>query len=366
MNNNITYYIDESGSTGDLIPSKFKEQPFFVLGCIGIKDCNYNDIQEKFYDLKKQHKIQSDEIKAKAIYTNKLQFTKDLIDYMLANDVQILVELVDKKAQILIDVIEHMVLPTHLASKEIREISICLNQNVFLPYLYDKLDENFLEDFSKVCQNPSEIELLRLFDELRKNLQKQKDKTGSRILKSIEKTMCIFYNMKKYKDLSREAYTFFLPLPDTNKKGELIGQLPNIGCYTNIYARINKIKNRAISDIKIIHDEHAHFDQIIKNYHSEMKNLARSSIFINSDFNFEQEANLIFEKSKDNIGIQMADLISGICMRYTKDFFNKKDNSTAKEIVQAICLQNKSVLGLGLNFVSEISRTNSFFKHMGL
>lgn len=53
MNNNITYYIDESGSTGDLIPSKFKEQPFFVLGCIGIKDCNYNDIQEKFYDLKK-------------------------------------------------------------------------------------------------------------------------------------------------------------------------------------------------------------------------------------------------------------------------------------------------------------------------
>jgi len=122
-------------------------------------------------------------------------------------------------------------------------------------------------------------------------------------------------NYQKNKEFlqRRKPYTYFLPLPDKNKRGELIGILPHIASFTNLHARLNHLYNNDLSSITIIHDNHAHFDEIIKYYHKtaidDTNN--KNRLYEMADFRFSTISDLEFHDDKNKIGLQIADIFAG-------------------------------------------------------
>lgn len=368
MNSTTIYYMDESGSTGDLIPSKFNNQPFFSLGCIGIKNMYKECLKNKILDLKEKYNLQSKELKSSAIYPNRIDLFCDIVRFLNDIDAQIMIELVDKKTQILINIVESLVSPTHfLYSKECMQNNVMQNNVIFVPYLYKLLDDSFLEDFAIVCQNPSEDKLLNLFDSIKKII-KGGNKIEDGILKNIEETIDDF-SIKKEEErrnsINRPAYTFFLPLPDKNLKGKLIGSLPNITCFTNLYARINNINNKKLCNVKIVHDEQSHFEHLIGQYHSDLINQQSGPfVFKNANFDFLEKSELVFESSNNNIGIQVADLVCGVCSRFAKDYLEEKTDNINKwkKSIKDIVLQREKRNGLGVNIVMAEHKREEMFR----
>ena len=167
--------------------------------------------------------------------------------------------------------------------------SIIQNNFIFVPYLYELLDDSFQKIFAIVCQNPSEDKLLNLLDNIKK-LIKGSNEIEDGILKNIEETIGDF-SIKKEEErknsINRPTYTFFLPLPDTNLKGKIIGSLPNITCFTNLYARINLINNQKPHNVKIIHDQQSHFEHLINQQSGPF-------VFENANFDFPEKSELVF------------------------------------------------------------------------
>ena len=91
------YYMDESGNTDDLIPSKFNNQPFFLLGCIGIKDIDKECLENRILDIKRKYNLQTKELKSSNIYPNKNDLFYDIVRFLNDIDTQVMIELVDKK-----------------------------------------------------------------------------------------------------------------------------------------------------------------------------------------------------------------------------------------------------------------------------
>lgn len=362
------YYMDESGSTGDLIPSKFNNQPFFSLGCIGIKDIDKECLENRILDIKRKYNLQTKELKSSNIYPNKNDLFYDIVRFLSDIDAQVMIELVDKKTQILINIVESLVSPTHLLySEKCMRNNIIQNNFIFVPYLYELLDDSFLEDFAIVCQNPSEDKLLNLFDNIKK-LIKGSNEIEDGILKNIEETIDDF-SIKKEEErknsINRPAYTFFLPLPDTNLKGKIIGSLPNITCFTNLYARINLINNQKLCNVKIVHDEQSHFEHLINQYHSDLINQQSGPfVFENANFDFPEKSELVFENSTNNIGIQVADLVCGVCSRFAKDYLEEKTENIKKwkKSIKDIVLQREKCNGLGVNIVMAEHKREEMFR----
>jgi len=83
----------------------------------------------------------------------------------------------------------------------------------------------------------------------------------------------------------------------------------------------------------------------------------------NSDYNFTTKGDLAFENSRNNIGIQVADMIAGFSMRYIKDIVEGKTISKTKK--EIFCkLQNLANIteGLGINIVTSEKVMNSLYK----
>ena len=93
-----TYYIDESGHSGDMINSgrryDFEGQPYFVLAAIGLEDAAL--MESYICELRRLHRIAPGELKSKSLQ-KKPRFVADLIDYVRKQQVPLFIELVDKR-----------------------------------------------------------------------------------------------------------------------------------------------------------------------------------------------------------------------------------------------------------------------------
>lgn len=299
------YYIDESGNTGDLIMNEenlnFSSQEYFTLSCIGLNDSKLDEVSTFIDQLKKKYKIQNEELKfgkIKHIFGKKIGFVLELLKY-IEEESDLLIEVVDKKYNIATNITNCLVNPPYYLGENISEQdTITFNLNLS-QWLYDNLPNSFFIKFSNIARNPSEKGLNDLFDNLLTILEKNSNEDANSIKILVEETIDDFKTMKEeLKDISseREAFTYFLPLPDKNKKGELIGMLPHISSFTNLHARLNYKYKDDISLVTIIHDNQDHFDEIIEQYHKDAKN--KNSIENNNygmtDFNFESITNLEF------------------------------------------------------------------------
>jgi hypothetical protein len=185
------------------------------------------------------------------------------------------------------------------------------------------------------------------------------DDSANSILANVEESYDDYKIMQeKVKNNPKmlEAFTYFLPLPDLNKRGELIGILPHIGCFTNIHARLNHIFKDNLSSTKIIHDNQDHFDEIIKQYHeSAIKDTNdKDRIFEMANFNFKSIGNLEFQDDKDTIGLQVADIFAGFVNKAIPylinhgTLLNKKEYSILLQVLARLYYQKS------INFVLPI------------
>jgi len=325
------YFIDESWNSGDIImkenDTKFNNQPLFGLCAIGINENKIDIIKNKVEELKKKYKIQSPELKIKSIYTKKINFLVELFEFLEKQDVTFLIEIIDKKYQIAMNIVNHLIYPPYFA-KHNNEIQIMLN--IISSYIYHNISDKFFIKFSYVSRKPSEEKLLKLWDELKKELKTLNNEMSNFIIKHLEESLDDFHLMKQKEDiLDRPIYTYFLPLPDKNKRGEDLVMLPYVNCFTNILARINQWEN--LEEIKLYFDEQAHFDEILEHYKILLENnesyLPEMDINPFSNFYFEGKIpELKFKNSKECIGIQISDLFAGFVCRSIWNMYENKYN----------------------------------------
>lgn len=119
------------------------------------------------------------------------------------------------------------------------------------------------------------------------------------------------------------AFLEYLPIPD-NKFKKRVWILPNLSAFTNIYARMNLYQKGRLADVRLIHDEQLQFDEILEASKGAAEALRERAVEMftpHSDFNFQESASLSFASSTKSVGVQVADILAGFCMRYVRDFF---------------------------------------------
>lgn len=356
----MTYYIDESGNTGDLIMSSnnenFSSQEYFSLACIGIEDNQINEFEKTIIDLREKYKIKSEELKSTSIYNKKINFIDELIDYLKNINANVLIELVDKKYIIAINMVNCLIHPPYFTKHNAEAQQLMI---IIASYLYNYLPISLYIEFSNIARNPSGEGLEVLFSNLKQCLKDLNSDTSLAIISHLKESYDDYEMMKKENKTDRPAYTYFLPLPDKNKRGQLIGMLPHISSFTNIHARLNLIHGNDLLKQKIIHDNQDHFDEIIQHYHeSSVKNTVDESHNINPNSNFTEYTELKFGDSKQSLGIQVADLFAGLSAKVAQSINSNNtklkttDFNIALSILNKIQLLNNKRLGLGLNIVA--------------
>lgn len=352
------FYIDESGNTGDVIKTgnnfDFGNQPLFVLSAIGINDLN--TLHKKIVQLKKKHKIQQKELKSTKIYKSKPDFICDLVDYIKSERIPFFIELVDKKYFISSNIVNCVVISPYFSSND---HSSMLARNIFSDFIYSKDSALIYDGFIKCCMEPTEETLLNYMGKLKDYFEKYSkyypdpDSISDSIAKNINESIGDFNIIKRNE--KDNAFKRFIPIPDENKNGKNVWLLPNLSSFNSIYARINKYKKGKLSEVMIIHDEQAQFDEIIAKIHEELGSIDGLADVVthSGDYNFIEKSQLQFIDSKDSIAVQVSDVLSGFVMRYVQDSLYS-DKPTDHKLDKAFSILKNSwsdTTNIGINFV---------------
>ncbi|WP_066152756.1 DUF3800 domain-containing protein [Aliarcobacter cryaerophilus] len=341
------FYIDESGNSGDLIMSdkniNFASQEYFTLACIGFEDKILENLETFIDDLKRKYKIQNSELKfakMKHIFGHKIGFILELLKY-IEEDSNFLVEIVDKKYIIATNIVNCLINPPYFQPEKTSEDEKMLHL-ILAQWVYEYVPNEFFIEFSNVSRNPSKNSLDKLFQDLLSLAKEIDTELSKAVIMVIEESIDDYQIMQdKLKDnkSGREAYTYFLPLPDYNKRGELIGMLPYISSFTNLHARLNHLYGVDLSSITIIHDNQAHFNDILTEYHKNAKddNGESKRTFEMANFNFTDTTSLEFHDDKNQIGLQIADIFAGLINKATSYII--KNENYLKENEYNILLQ---------------------------
>jgi len=342
-------YIDESGNTGSTLFSNskfnFAEQPYYALAGILLNDSTKNSLENLVFSKRAEYKIDGDELKAKSLYEKKYDLINDIVNYIVDTKIPFFVELMDKKFFINIHIVNFFIDPIYsrpVTDKTVlhkKIIASCLSE-----YLNDDVYENFTKTTIGYTNETLENFYIFLIEHFNSNNQTQ-------LAGLIKMTRDDYF---EYKTKNKEnALKRFLPLPDTNSNGRLIHCLPNYSALTNMIGRANLfcIENGNLN-FDVVHDEQKQFDVIFEQAVETMKTVNTDSIVKNLEkkgvFNIDSSLNLSFVNSKDSIPIQIADIISGIVMRFWSDFKNNKHEQVIKWLP---LIKKCTAQKIGINYV---------------
>lgn len=343
-------YIDESGNSGDLVQRKidltFSNQNIFTLSAVKIPEDVYSKLEKEFIpELKKKYKIQSGEIKSSNLFDKKPKVILEIVDFIKDNNIDYFIEITDKKYYICNSMVIHQVIPPYFISREELNGERKVLREIYMDIFIRNIGESEYQCFFEACQNINEESLLNSFHTLKKffseKIKEEKDLYLKIIYQCIVNDIGIsiedYFDIKDKEGLDN-AVRKFLPIPDENKKGQLIYLLPQISSLTNLVARVNYF-NGNLEDINFIHDQQVHFDNILSYNVEKMLDVGETGYkFTNSNFNIEKPVDITFDAdSKDNVGIQIADILSGFTMRYMQKRFKNEDmDSIYHEIFENI------------------------------
>ena len=343
-------YIDESGNSGDLVQRKidltFSNQNIFTLSAVKIPEDVYSKLEKKFIpELKKKYKIQSGEIKSSNLFDKKPKVILEIVDFIKDNNIDYFIEITDKKYYICNSMVIHQVIPPYFISREELNGERKVLREIYMDIFIRNIGESEYQCFFEACQNINEESLLNSFHTLKKffseKIKEEKDLYLKIIYQCIVNDIGIsiedYFDIKDKEGLDN-AVRKFLPIPDENKKGQLIYLLSQISSLTNLVARVNYF-NGNLEDINFIHDQQVHFDNILSYNVEKMLDVGEIGYkFTNSNFNIEKPVDITFDAdSKDNVGIQIADILSGFTMRYMQKRFKNEDmDSIYHEIFENI------------------------------
>ena len=363
------FYIDESGNTGDLVVTEkddnFSSQEYFTLACVGLNDSSLPDLEGFIKELKSKYKIQSPELKfskMKGIFGKKIGFILELLKY-IEESCNILIEVVDKKYFLSTTIVNCLVNPPCFQPDRDQNTNRLIHLELS-QWVYDHVTKEFLIKFTNISRNPSEEGLIELFDDLLALARETKDPLSDAVCLGIEESIDDFNLLKRNKkQVDRDAYTYFLPLPDTNKREQLIGVLPYISSFYNLHARLNHLFQRNLSEVSMIHDNQSHFDEILKYYHSgAVENTNEESVtFDTADFVFLNSSSLQFQDDKGSIGLQVADLFAGLLNKaiphliYEDKTLTDAENAVLQRVMASLYYQQ------AINFVLPKKQNEKLF-----
>mgnify|MGYP003625984555 CR=1 FL=1 len=351
----LNYYIDESGNTGDVLSTgndfDFSGQPIFSLACVGVDQTEKLD--EFICELKSKYKIQGKELKSTKIYRKKPDFILDLIRFLGKENIPIFIEVVDKKYFISANIVNCHVLPAYSSPPE--TIFSQKARNDYADFIYYNAPNSVFYKFINACKFPSIETLLESFNEIQSFVKGYfpSNEFSVFLLKNIEESV---KDLDKLKIINqKEAHLMFIPIPDSSKKGKSIWMLPNLSSFTSIYARINQYLDGEIANASIIHDEQAHFDEIISINKKLLEglNMENSIVTRTAKYAFSDSASLQFSESHEYGAIQVADILAGLAMRYVQE---KIDGTNSNDKIIAAYNQILRISdprrGAGVNLVT--------------
>jgi len=359
----MNFYMDESGNTGDIARTgeklDFGGQPVFSLVAIGVQD--EQDLDKELGDLRKKHKVLATELKLTEQLKKKPNFVLEAVDLLVANDFPYFAEVVDKRYQLAVSITNGFIWPPYFNTEE-SEGTVWL-KNIFADYLYYKLPDAAFYEFVLCMRQSSNEWTARYFDILKASVINDPHEVAQGIAEQTEESKDDFRLMVERE--GAEAWRRFLPLPDISKRGKEIWVLPNFSSFTNIYARINLYLSGNLAGTKLLHDEQAHFDEIIAAAKSLAENADMSSASFKprfSDYNFEQVADLCFKTSPESAGIQLADVVVGLCMRwYQAHMRQETDTQVLDRAIDKLLRHSDRDQGVGINVVGPHQMAQQLF-----
>ncbi|QSB03800.1 DUF3800 domain-containing protein (plasmid) [Methylomonas sp. EFPC1] len=361
----MNFYIDESGNTGDLSLSgpdmDFGTQPVFTLACVGLSD--ENDLSTALNELKKKHKVQASEVKLSKLLKRKPKFILETVDFLLSSGSPFFIEVVDKKYHLAVNITNNFVWPPYFNTEE-NQGTIFL-KNIFSDFIYHKIGNKVFYEFLQSMKEPSNEKINRMFALLQEAIADIDHDVAKALRDSVNESKDDFRIMQEQE--GELAYKRFLPVPDKSKRGQTIWMLPNYSCFTNIYARINLYLSGNISSCKIFHDEQLQFDQIISEAKSQLEsNPITSYIPSFADYRFKQSAELFFKVSHDSAGIQIADILAGLSMRWCQSYLNGEvPTGPIDEAIDRLLHHSSPPRGIGINLVATQNAAFNLFGEPG-
>jgi hypothetical protein len=342
----LTYYLDESGHSGDLASNTgsnfdFEGQPYFALAAVGIS--SLLPVEEGIERLRTKHKIATGELKSKALQS-KSAFVSDVINLLIERKCPLFVEVVDKRFFLCVEIVNCILLPPSLGFDG--SAQMWRMRNLLVDWLYDCVTEQVLNQFVEACRTPADQTLLSVLGGLLRlafsEVRKESAPGFAVALKQMVEATMLAYGQLREK--SSDAFLTFLPVPDDSKNARKIWMLPNLSSLTNLYARLNLFHKRKLAGITLVHDQQLQLDEILRRAKFAAEQLQDDAFTPYSDYKFTETAGLEFSASERNIGIQCADILAGTVMRYFRD--KSKGLSVSPEVER---LMMKLLAGIDAN-----------------
>lgn len=331
----LTYYIDESGHSGDLASNTgrnfdFEGQPFFALAAVGIRALA--PLEATIGQLRAKHKMPPGELKSKSLQS-KPAFVADLLNLLIQEKCPLFVEVVNKRYFICIEIVNCILLPAALDSDDV--VAMWRMRNLMVDWLYDCVSEYVLNQFVEACRTPSDHSLMSVLGSLillaTAEARKESAPSFGHAMREMVKNALLMYGKKRQENPT--AFLHFLPVPDDSKSARKIWMLPNLSSLTNLYARINLFHQRKLARITMVHDQQLQLDVILENAKRAVENFQGEAFTPYSDYHFKEAAGLEFAASDRNLGIQCADVLAGTVMRYFRDRFTGVASSPEIETI---------------------------------
>jgi len=346
-------FMDESGNTGDLARTSemldFGGQAVFSLAAVGVAD--EGRLYEGLCVLRRKHNVQAAELKLSKILKRKPGFALDAINLMVESEIPFFVEVVDKKYQLAVSITNGFIWPPYFNTEESQQ-TVWL-KNVFADFLYETLSDEMFFAFVECMHAPSNAKTGAYFDLLKEFIGRDPRDVAQAIASQVEESKDDFRIMIEQEH--EAAHRRFLPIPDVGKRNQEVWLLPNFSSFTNIYARLNLFLSGELSGTRIFHDEQSHFDEIIASAKSQAEAIQVDPEAFKlpySDYSFEQFSDLFFKASPESAGIQLADLVAGLSMRwYQSSLDGKSSTGVLSDAMDRLLRSSSPSRGVGVNIV---------------
>ncbi len=338
---NLKIYVDESGNTGESLVYKnksfFGDQPYFCLAGVGLP-IKKKIIEIELLALCKKFNINMQELKAKRIIKKKPKFFEDYFDILAELDIPVFIEFMDKTYYVVASMIDSLIFPCNELSPEIRENYQLFQAKRFLINKLHKItSKKSYEMFSTLCLTENQENFNNAINSIATDIIESRDSDLNPtlvLLKQTHESISDIYACEPKKDHLKR---FYRPLPDQGTKRNLY-LMPHVSSIMNLVPRFQHYAESIFAkSISIIHDEQSHYDDTLKNTLKEihkytkgekgeiLKKMSEAILISKKMDGYEQNFNkpnqsfdipkegvvISFQISKEELGIQMADLVAG-------------------------------------------------------
>ena len=289
-------FIDEAGNTGcDLIQ---QEQPFFVLSAITLKDACLNrvltELKTQFLQYKEKEEV---EIKAAkwSKSTKKAKALQNIIEKVIAENGRISVVIIEKRYMISAMIVDVFFDPVYNSIKDEKWIHNTIEKIKAVNYFYSNLSDAVIYKLWGAIQ---ELDKQKLGESLNLMVQSIKHEEYKKMLEGAYDNLDELINDSKCNRDEKDMYKIRLS--------------PNYTSFPTVMNPVIHYCREIDEKTTIIFDSAIEFNESYRRIYEMFVKVGKDIPTPNGNLYSWQESveNLIVANSKNEIGLQIADIIS--------------------------------------------------------